>query len=91
MKNFEIEKHNHYDKSFGFRNSYLCMDVDYDDVDHDTVDAALEVVKEILNKHWDEELFKKIRLEKALQKWSENRYGLQDGYESLEEYLERYK
>lgn len=88
---FEIDKHNHYDKSFGFGNSYIWMDVDYDDVDHDTVDAALELVKEILDKHWDEKRFKEIRLEKALQRWNENRYNLQSDFDSLEEYLETYK
>lgn len=27
--------------------------VDYDDVDHDTVDAQVEQMVELLNEHWD--------------------------------------
>ena len=91
MEKFEEEKHNRYDKSFGFGNSHIYMWIDYDDVDHNTVDAALEVMKEVLNKHWDENLFKEKLKEKAIDRWNENKYGLQDDFESLEEYLEAYK
>jgi predicted RND superfamily exporter protein len=91
MKNFEIEEHSTIDKSFGFGNDNIYMYIDYDDVDHIRVDAALETVKYILNTFWNEDMFKDELKKRALKQWFDNEYNLQSNYESIEEYLDQYK
>lgn len=36
----------------------ITMNVDYDDVNHEEVEAAMLTVVEILNKYWDQNLFR---------------------------------
>jgi predicted RND superfamily exporter protein len=84
----EIEKHTTVDKNFGFYTKHLALYVDYDDVNHPEVDAAVEVLKEIIEKNWNEDSFKEKFKEKVLNRWNENKYNLQSDFESLEEYLE---
>jgi predicted RND superfamily exporter protein len=55
---FEIDNHSGIDKDFGFGNEYIFMLVDYDDVNHKEVDIAITYIKDILNKHWNDEEFK---------------------------------
>ena len=88
---FKIEEHNRLDKNFRFGNSYISMKVDYDDVDQNTTDAAIEVIKNILESHWDEDIFRQKRLKKATETWNINEYNLQSDYESMDDFLEMYK
>lgn len=87
---FKISKHNKWDKFFFMSNSHIHMEIDYDDVNHAEVDAATDVVLEILNKHWDEKLYKEKYKEKILEMWEINEYNLQNDFENKEEYLENY-
>lgn len=65
---FSIEKHSTIDKKFEFSNEYVSMQVDYDDVNHIEVDVAIEYIKEILDKNWNNKLFEQRLKEKAIQK-----------------------
>lgn len=51
---WKIPEHSETDKSFEISGP-IGLKVDYDDVDHEEVDAVTEKVVRILNKHWDEE------------------------------------
>lgn len=84
---FIIEPHTTIDKSFSIRNSYIYMDVDYDDVNHAEVDVAADMVKNILEKYWDESQFKNNLKQRMIDIWKENRYNLQDDYESFDDYM----
>ena len=85
---FYIEEHNQSDKSFEFSNDHVSMQIDYDDVDHTEVDAAIQLIKTILDTHWDEKKFGLIRLSMLKNTWYANEDELQDEYEGdLEEYL----
>ena len=61
---FNITKHSEIDKNFEFSNKYISMQVDYDDVNHIEVDAAIEYIKEILDKNWNDKFFKQKFKEK---------------------------
>ncbi len=61
---FSIEKHSVIDKKFEFSNEYVSMQVDYDDVNHIEVDVAIEFIKEILDKNWNNKLFEQRLKEK---------------------------
>lgn len=65
---FSIEKHSVIDKKFEFSNEYVSMQVDYDDVNHIEVDVAIEFIKEILDKNWNNKLFEQRLKEKVIQK-----------------------
>jgi len=65
---FNIENHSTIDKRFEFSNEYISMQVDYDDVNHIEVDVAIEYIKEILDKNWNNKLFEQRLKEKAIQK-----------------------
>jgi hypothetical protein len=53
-KPFFIEKHSPIDKKFAVNGpGDLVLWVDYDDVDHDKVDADAERMVEILNVNWE--------------------------------------
>ena len=53
-----IEKHTQTDKDFAIEvGNDLYLRADYDDVDHDSVDAMAECVKRILEEHWNNEMF----------------------------------
>jgi hypothetical protein len=54
---FIIGSHSTIDKKFEFSNEYVSMQVDYDDVNHIEVDVAIEYIKEILDKNWNNKLF----------------------------------
>jgi hypothetical protein len=84
-----IESHSGMDKRFEMNfPGDLLVYVDYDDVDHDSVDAAVKALKEIVEKHWDEKVFKKYYIKEVMIRWGENEYDLQGDYEGgLEEYL----
>ena len=90
MREFEIERHNTSYKSFDFSNHRVSVQVDYDDVNHPEVDAGIELMKEILNSHWDEKRFKELYREKVMEVWNKNEYGLQTDFENLEDYLQNY-
>jgi len=84
-----IEPHDGVNKSFDFIiPDRLAAQIDYDDVNHAEVDAAAKVLKDIVEKYWDEELFKKYHRKEVMRIWRENEYGLQDDYEGiLKDYL----
>ena len=75
-----IEPHNGVNKRFDVDIPYARLMVDYDDVDHAAVDAAVEVLKVIVEKHWDETLFNKKRKELVLKEWEDNEYDIQQDY-----------
>jgi hypothetical protein len=50
---FEIERHTGIDKRFEIYGPDIRIFVDYDDVDHKTVDQQAEKIVHILNEHWD--------------------------------------
>lgn len=87
---FKINKHNKWDKFFFMSNPHIHMEIDYDDVNHAEVDAATDVVLEILNKHWSEELYKKRYKEILIENWERNEYNLQSDFEDLDDYLRNY-
>jgi len=88
MREFSIEPHSQSDKCFQMSNDHIYMEIDYDDVDHAETDAAAECVRQILNAHWDEDLYKKLYREELMRIWNENKHNLQSDYENLDEYLE---
>ena len=86
-----MEEHNGIDKRFEMHFPHdLCAYIDYDDVNHPEVDAASKVLKEVIEKYWDEDRFKEFYKEEVMKVWNENEYDLQSDFESLEEYLENY-
>jgi hypothetical protein len=90
MKIF-IERHDGSFKRFQMTIPPISVRVDYDDVDHPQVDAAVETIKKVLEEHWDEEFFQKKFKEEIMKVWNKNDYDLQSDYEGgLEEYLENY-
>lgn len=79
-----VEPHDGVDKTFDFIiENKLAAQIDYDDVNHPEVDAAARVLKIIVEKYWDEKLFKKFHREEVIKVWDENEYGLQDDYEGV--------
>ncbi len=76
-----IEPHSTINKRFDITTEHLCLMVDYDDVNHMEVDAAVLVLKEIIEKHWDKELYKKLYKEQVIKTWEKNEYGLQSYYD----------
>ena len=83
-----IEEHSYLSKSFEM---YFPHDVrvyvDYDDVNHEEVNATVETLKEIVEKHWDEKVFKEKLKIKVMELWNKNEYDLQSDYNSFEEFL----
>lgn len=67
---FKIEDHDGIDKMFGVGNDHIWMYVDYDDVNHTEVDAAVHVMKKIMEEHWDEKLYEAIYMEMVLDNWN---------------------
>lgn len=56
MSKFTIAKHDQSDKDFSVEGGdSLYMRVDYDDVDHKTVDKEIKKMVDILNKYWNGE------------------------------------
>ena len=76
----KIEKHSTIDKSFEILFPYLAVYANYDDVNHAEVDAAAEVVKSIVDKYWNEDLFKEKLKERVLKEWQENENNIQEDY-----------
>ena len=56
----KIEKHSTTDKRVSVTTYHLQLFADFDDVNHAEVDAALLHLKEIVEKNWDEEKYKKL-------------------------------
>jgi hypothetical protein len=85
---FVIEGHDRIDKSFMVYNDHITLNVEYDDVNHVEVEAAIEHIKEILDKHWDESVYDQKYKENILKVWYLNEYNIQDDYDNnIEEYL----
>ena len=76
----KIESHTTIDKRFDVETKYLNFMVDYDDVNHAEVDAALLQFKKIIEENWDENLHKELYKEELMKVWNTNEYGLQNGY-----------
>lgn len=49
----KIEPHTNIDKSFEVSTELFSVQVDFDDVNHKEVDAAILHLKEIIEKHWN--------------------------------------
>lgn len=77
------------DKYIEIRGEHFNVKIDYDDVNHPEVEAAILHLEEVIEEHWDEERFDelfKIRLKTT---WNKNEYDLQDDYDSFEDYIIR--
>lgn len=77
-------------KQFELSNSEIRMFVDNDDVDETRVAAAAAYVKNLLNIHWDDEVYKRVLREEVMKRWNKNEYNLQGDYESVDEFLSNY-
>ena len=90
--NVKIQEHDGVDKSFDLEDvPYLDVTINYDDVNHPEVDAAVKVLKKIIDDHWNETLHRKYFKEELMKQWEANEYGLQKDYEgNLEDYLADY-
>ena len=77
---FIIETHSQIDKCFYFRNGHVCMDVDYDDVNHMEVDAAVKHKKQIREKTWDENEYKRLYKDELVNRWNLNEGDIQSDY-----------
>lgn len=87
-----IDPHDGIDKSFGVKilELDLYFEVDYDDVNHTEVDAAIKMLRDILMPiQFNPIKFKEYYKEELMKTWNDNRSGLQEDYESLEDYLEQ--
>lgn len=85
-----IEQHNSISKRFDVRTDHLSLKVDFDDVNHAEVDAAVLQIKKIIEENWDNELHDKLYKEEIMKIWNANEYDLQSDYEhegGLEGYL----
>lgn len=86
-----IEPHNSINKRFDVDTDHLSLKVDFDDVNHAEVDAAIQQVKKIIEENWDYELHQKLYKEEVMKIWNANEYGLQSDYDDeggLKGYLE---
>lgn len=86
-----IENHNSISKRFDVNTDHLSLRVDFDDVNHAEVDAAIQQVKKILEENWDAELHDKLYKEEIMKIWNSNKYDLQSDYKDeggLRGYLE---
>ena len=86
-----IELHNSISKRIDVRTDHLSIKIDFDDVNHAEVDAALRQLKKIIEINWDTELHDELYKEEIMKIWNANEYGLQSDYDDgLEGYLERH-
>lgn len=76
-----IEPYNSNSKKIGITTEHLYLMVDFDDVNHPEVEAAVKQLKKIIEEHWDEDLHAKLYKEEVIKVWEENEYGLQSDYE----------
>lgn len=77
----DIDDHSIIDKRFDVMTEHLCLMVDFDDVNHAEVDAAVLQLKKIVEEHWNEELHEKLYLEELMKIWNENKNNIQRDYE----------
>ncbi len=82
-----IDNYNECDKSIYLNANHFSMEIDYDDVNHDEVEASVELLKQIIEKHWDEKLFKKIYKEKAILRWNSDKYLREEFDDNLDNFL----
>lgn len=85
-----IEDHSTINKSFEVTIDELSLRVDFDDVNHAAVDAAIKQLKKIVEKHWNDEKHRKFFKKELMKIWNENEYGLQNDFDDeggLEGYL----
>lgn len=84
----DVSSHSKYDKSFMVHSKHLQLEVDYDDVNHAEVDAAVEQIRRIVAKHWNPEVHKQLLKEILMAQWNKNESNLQNDYEgNVEDYL----
>jgi hypothetical protein len=85
----EIDAHDGCDKNFlvTVNKGALNLYVDYDDVNHAKVDASVRVLKDILEAHWSEYLFKKYYREELKKEWDENE-DIREEYTDFESFFD---
>ena len=76
-----IEPHNTINKRFDVITEHLRLMVDFDDVNHAEVDAAVLQLKKIIEENWDAELHKELYKEHIMKIWEKNEYNLQSDYD----------
>lgn len=85
------EQHDKLDKSFGVSfGDDLYIRVDYDDVDHTKVDAAIDYLTSLVTDKWDNKEFEVFYTKHLNDEWNKNEYGLQKDYDSLEDFLSQH-
>lgn len=85
---FEIEEHSTIDKRFGVGNDHIWMYVDYDDVNHEEVEAAVNYLKTIVEKHWDMQQFNEFIKPEREKRWKEDKW-LREKYPDMNEYIKQ--
>lgn len=80
----KVEPHSFIDKSFDINvNDLITLSVDFDDVDHDVVDAMVSTIKEILEINWSKKIFLKYYKTLLTRKWKDKANGdLRSEYEN---------
>ena len=93
MAKFKIKKHSEIDKSF-IIDGPLQLEVDFDDVNHQDVDAMADVIVKILNDNWNNPVYKHLlkqkRREYKFARWNKDT-DLREEYPNFEDYLKQYK
>jgi len=85
-----IEEHTSTYKSFMVYTEHLSLKVDYDDVNQPDVDAAIQQLRAIIEKHWNPETHTELFRKEVMKIWIANKYDLQSDYDDeggLEGYL----
>ncbi len=90
MKNIcKIQKHSSVDKEFELIMPHVRIIVDNDDVNNIEVDAAIRVIEKIINENWSEDMFIALYRDGIEKQWKENKWNIQDDYDSYEDYLKQ--
>lgn len=75
----EVEKHTTIDKFFCVTTKNLSLQVDYDDVDHAETDAAVQQLKEIVEKYWNPERHLELLKVELIKEWDKDKH-LRESY-----------
>ena len=83
----EIEKHSKIDKSFKLSTEHLSMKVDFDDVNHQEVEAATLILKQLIEKYWNKEEFEIEYKKQLIKRWNDDKWLREDYQDDLDMYL----
>ena len=83
----KIENHSTIDKSFEVSTDHLSMIINFDDVNHEEVEAATIILKELIEMYWDEDSFKSVYKQQLIKRWVKDKYLQEDYQYNLDNYL----